>query len=154
MKGLVFKTVIRAYFICALMTSILGFVLCFVHEAIYQYIIVLIYAWVIWSPIAIFAMIIACMCGAPKDWIERLWLNCICSLVIFIANISGTINLIITHIAIKVLPYNVLYYYNGIENRTNDTVISILIWISSFVFLVLFIIITSILYKYLIHLEE
>ena len=57
MRELSFKMVIRAYLICALITSILGIISCSVHDIINWFPIVLLYAWIIFSPISILALI-------------------------------------------------------------------------------------------------
>ena len=72
MRELSFKMVIRAYLICALMTSILGIISCSVHDIINWFPIVLLYAWIILSPISILALITVYLLGVQRDWICKI----------------------------------------------------------------------------------
>lgn len=148
MKPSALLLVIRAYLICALTTSVLGFLSCVILSSIEVFILVLIYMWIICSPISVAGILFACLCGAPKDWIKKPYLNCLCALLVFIINITVTDGSFMQRMLIKFVPDSILYYNNGIENRINDTVMSICKWIFSFVFLFFFILITSTLYKY------
>ena len=83
MRELSFKMVIRAYLICALMTSILGIISCSVHDIINWFPIILLYDWIILSPISILALITVYLLGVQRDWICKIPLICLCAFIVY-----------------------------------------------------------------------
>ena len=59
------------------MTSILGIISCSVHDIINWFPIVLLYAWIILSPISILALITVYLLGVQRDWICKIPLICL-----------------------------------------------------------------------------
>lgn len=55
---------------------------------------------------------------------------------------------LINFFATQTVPYDLLYYNNGIEIRVNDTIFSIFTWVLSYFILVLFIVISTIMYRF------
>ena len=117
--------VIRAYLICALMTSILGIISCSVHDIINWFPIVLLYAWIILSPISILALITVYLLGVQRDWICKIPLICLCAFIVYFINLNSSESYLINFFATQTVPYDLLYYNNGIEIRVNDTIFSI-----------------------------
>lgn len=141
--------VIRAYLICALMTSILGIISCSVHDIINWFPIVLLYAWIILSPISILALITVYLLGVQRDWICKIPLICLCAFIVYFINLNSSESYLINFFATQTVPYDLLYYNNGIEIRVNDTIFSIFTWVLSYFILVLFIVISTIMYRFL-----
>ncbi len=129
MRELSFKMVIRAYLICALMTSILGIISCSVHDIINWFPIVLLYAWIILSPISILALITVYLLGVQRDWICKIPLICLCAFIVYFINLNSSESYLINFFATQTVPYDLLYYNNGIEIRVNDTIFSIFTWV-------------------------
>ena len=148
MRELSFKMVIRAYLICALMTSILGIISCSVHDIINWFPIVLLYAWIILSPISILALITVYLLGVQRDWICKIPLICLCAFIVYFINLNSSESYLINFFATQTVPYDLLYYNNGIEIRVNDTIFSIFTWVLSYFILVLFIVISTIMYRF------
>ena len=148
MRELSFKMVIRAYLICALMTSILGIISCSVHDIINWYPFVLLYAWIILSPISILALITVYLLGVQRDWICKIPLICLCAFIVYFINLNSSESYLINFFATQIVPYDLLYYNNGIEIRVNDTIFSIFTWVLSYFILVLLIVISTIMYRF------
>ena len=148
MRELSFKMVIRAYLICALMTSILGIISCSVHDIINWFPIVLLYAWIILSPISILALITVYLLGVQRDWICKIPLICLCAFIVYFINLNSSESYLINFFATQTVPYDLLYYNNGIEIRVNDTIFSIFTWVLSYFILVLLIVISTIMYRF------
>ena len=148
MRKLSFKMVIRAYLICALMTSILGIISCSVHDIINWFPIVLLYAWIILSPISILALITVYLLGVQRDWICKIPLICLCAFIVYFINLNSSESYLISFFATQTVPYDLLYYNNGIEIRVNDTIFSIFTWVLSYFILVLLIVISTIMYRF------
>mgnify|MGYP006959872762 CR=1 FL=1 len=85
--------VIRAYLICALMTSILGIISCSVHDIINWYPFILLYAWIILSPISILALITVYLLGVQRDWICKIPLICLCAFIVYFFSKNNLIDL-------------------------------------------------------------
>lgn len=143
MRELSFKMVIRAYLICALMTSILGIISCSVHDIINCFPFVLLYAWIILSPISILALITVYLLGVQRDWICKIPLICLCAFIVYFINLNSSESYLINFFATQIVPYDLLYYNNGIEIRVNDTIFSIFTWVLSYFILVLLIVIST-----------
>ena len=148
MRKLSFKMVIRAYLICALMTSILGIISCSVHDIINWYPFILLYAWIILSPISILALITVYLLGVQRDWICKIPLICLCAFIVYFINLNSSESYLINFFATQTVPYDLLYYNNGIEIRVNDTIFSIFTWVLSYFILVLLIVISTIMYRF------
>ena len=148
MRELSFKMVIRAYLICALMTSILGIISCSVHDIINWFPIILLYDWIILSPISILALITVYLLGVQRDWICKIPLICLCAFIVYFINLNSSESYLINFFATQTVPYDLLYYNNGIEIRVNDTIFSIFTWVLSYFILVLLIVISTIMYRF------
>ena len=63
-------------------------------------------------------------------------------------NLNSSESYLINFFATQIVPYDLLYYNNGIEIRVNDTIFSIFTWVLSYFMLVLFIVISTIMYRF------
>lgn len=67
---------------------------------------------------------------------------------VFFINLNSSESYLIIFFATQIVPYDLLYYNNGIEIRVNDTIFSIFTWVLSYFILVLLIVISTIMYRF------
>lgn len=94
------------------MTSILGIISCSVHDIINWFPIVLLYAWIILSPISILALITVYLLGVQRDWICKIPLICLCAFIVYFINLNSSEFYLINFFATQTVPYDLLYYNN------------------------------------------